>query len=496
MSNVQKLSDRPLSRTDVSSHRLMSLIAAVLTVCLAASDGAAQCRNEYTAGAVDDYTAPTETAVPDPALAAFGSCGAGGVADFDAAVTDQCVAHTFTGIGTICGARLCFAARPSSSLASNDAIQIGYADSQPWAWTGSLRTLPESGGTWTPSDNPTGATFCLDLANLPGTGVNLIPLIGSDLDVYIQDDTSVDFMTLTTTCCGCEREYPAGIDDDFAGPPEPTSPNAALAAYPCGANAPVDFNESATDQCVIHTFDQLGVICGATLAIHLKPTAGGSDNDKLAFYADDGVVVPGLFSSDIVDLPNASPPTGGTWDTTNNPNGSTFVLDLANLPGGISIIEQINQAGLLDVLVEDDTAVDSMTLTTTCCPHSKCYRVKSLTSPTSKATTRTLEDQFGVKNATIQLKPFLLCTPTDKGGEDDRFDERNHTICYKMKEPAPYPAAAVSVTNQFGAGQLVVGKPTVLCVPTTKSTRTCVGGVNAGSLCTAASACPGGVCAP
>jgi hypothetical protein len=249
---------------------------------------------------------------------------------------------------------------------------------------------------------------------------------------------------------------------------------------------------------VRQTFEDLGVICGATLTIALKPTNGGSTNDDLALFVDDGTANPatGVYTSRIYDLPNASPPvTSGIWDTTNNPTGSTFVLDLANLPpSGTNIINQISQAGVLDVLVEDDTAVDYMTLTTTCCPHQKCYKVKALTKPSSSGTTRTLEDQFGTKDAAIKLKPILLCTPVNKGGEDDEFAEKNHTVCYKIKEPPPFPGATVSVTNQFGSGQLLVAKPAMLCVPSTKKVRSCVGGTNAGNPCVTDADCPGGTC--
>jgi hypothetical protein len=164
---------------------------------------------------------------------------------------------------------------------------------------------------------------------------------------------------------GCRNDYLAGDDDNYAPPSESTTPDTALAGVPCGTGD-VATDVPAVNQCVRHTFANLGVICGATLTIGLKPTNVGSDNDDLALYVDDGTANPptGVYTSRISSLPNATPPTGGSWNTTSNPGGSTFVLDLANLPpSGANLINQINSAGLgatglLDVLVEDDTEVD------------------------------------------------------------------------------------------------------------------------------------------
>jgi hypothetical protein len=63
------------------------------------------------------------------------------------------------------------------------------------------------------------------------------------------------------------------------------------------------------------------------------------------------------------------------WSTISYPNGYTFNLDLGNLKNlgtaptaGVSIINKLNTHGFLDVLVQDDTTVESIKLTV----HYKC----------------------------------------------------------------------------------------------------------------------------
>ena len=91
-----------------------------------------------------------------------------------------------------------------SSLVSNDAIHLertGINDAFT-SWGLGLTAL--FGQPWIGGSDQ---TFILDLANLPPDGqgdTNIIPFMNADqaLDIYVQDDTGVDYITLTVTFTG------------------------------------------------------------------------------------------------------------------------------------------------------------------------------------------------------------------------------------------------------------------------------------------------------
>ena len=122
---------------------------------------------------------------------------------FDDKHIDRVFGHTFTGLPEdIQAATLeirMFAG--GSSLVSNDAIHLELTGINDvfTSWNMGLTTL--FGQPWIGGSDQ---TFNLDLANLLPDGqgdTNIIPFMNADnaLDVYIQDDTAVDYMTLTVT---------------------------------------------------------------------------------------------------------------------------------------------------------------------------------------------------------------------------------------------------------------------------------------------------------
>jgi len=161
----------------------------------------------FTAGVNDNFTLPTESTSPSADLLLLMDPYGGGNRvlfphrQFDDKAVNRVFGHTFTGLPQdIIAATLeirLFAG--GSSLVSNDAIHLertGINDAFT-SWGLGLTALfgqPWIGG----SDH----TFILNLANLPPDGqgdTNIIPFMNADnaLDVYVQDDTAVDYIILT-----------------------------------------------------------------------------------------------------------------------------------------------------------------------------------------------------------------------------------------------------------------------------------------------------------
>jgi hypothetical protein len=153
--------------------------------------------------------------------------------------------------------------------------------------------------------------------------------------------------------------YQAGVQDSLELPFEPASPDGAFADYlderwpqPFGKQ----FDEVAPDTALAHTFSGWsGDVTSATLHIGLGPGFVGNDSVRLGL------------------LPQNSFETGFRyWVTLRLLAGTetldeytVLTLDLSDLPQYVdfprSIISELAD-GVLEVLVEDDTAVDFMIL--------------------------------------------------------------------------------------------------------------------------------------
>lgn len=159
-----------------------------------------------------------EPAYPSPELLNFisGTCPLGPVDDchpgqadceFDCAVTDRCFGHTFASKWDVCGcvtsAQLCFRVK---ALSGSDNDNISFREEGVGVWgmlVKTLRNYCQTDPTWDPGDD---FECCVDLANLPKDGRGITNVLGllldGDLDVYISDDTEVDYLELTiVTCC-------------------------------------------------------------------------------------------------------------------------------------------------------------------------------------------------------------------------------------------------------------------------------------------------------
>ncbi len=158
----------------------------------------AQCpTQELPGGGVDDKfsTANFEPAAPSDTLKARVG---GTFVDFDSPVADTRFVHTYRLPPCKClvGAKLEFRTRSLDGLSSNDSVNLGFSTLQNFIQWGRHIT-----------DLPGGPAYTLDLAALPTFPGTVSLLSGMQmnryLDLYIQDDTAVDYARLKVTMCDC-----------------------------------------------------------------------------------------------------------------------------------------------------------------------------------------------------------------------------------------------------------------------------------------------------
>ncbi len=101
----------------------------------------------------------------------------------------------------------------------------------------------------------------------------------------------------------------------------------------------------------------------------------------------------------------------------------------------------------------------------------KCYKARDLRNPRFAGTNVQLADQFGVNDGAFDVgKPVMFCNPVDLNGSGI-MNGTDHLTCYKVKGPvlAPDDRPTVDVQNDIALSQLRIKKPTLLCVPSTKT---------------------------
>jgi|GEM_PF-2705718 len=178
--------------------------------------------------------------------------------------------------------------------------------------------------------------------------------------------------------------------------PNPASPSNGFSTWISNTLQPkpiVGLDSPQSDVLFAHSFDLsgLGPISAAWLEVRAKPLDNPLvENDTISLR----VVLPNGVAVQITD-PNTAPPgqmtdrwrahfgSGGwtnnllalPWTPANFPNGRTFFWDLSNLPllgqnppVTVNLIPHMNVGQSLDVLVEDDTSVDSLVLWVCACP--------------------------------------------------------------------------------------------------------------------------------
>ena len=183
--------------------------------------------------------------------------------------------------------------------------------------------------------------------------------------VVVYDDSELECCAETLVIKCDEVTLAAGIEDNFS--PTGIEPNNTPPEwYTPGQTMPfVGFDFQGGNRWFGHRFilPQSCQIAGAILIIRVKPLWGDATNDGviLRIGADKWMAQFG-------------PPAGvylqsSSWTPANFPDGHTFTLDLANLPGGGNLLAPLNAQRLLDVIVQDDTSVDFVKLIVKlCCP--------------------------------------------------------------------------------------------------------------------------------
>lgn len=150
------------------------------------------------------------------------------------------------------------------------------------------------------------------------------------------------------------------VQDDFAGPPVMGDPSDEVVGLIEEYWTPLyvtGFDDQTPNAAFAHTFTGLpSDICSAVLTVRLRALAGGSDNDKLRLelYSQEPLIQGDWAWWPLINWYSSQ---YWAWGAT-----ETFVLDLSNLPYNQMNILDALADGDLDVVVEDDTAVDFLVL--------------------------------------------------------------------------------------------------------------------------------------
>ncbi len=188
-------------------------------------------RHVYVGGIADAYgtSVPNQSEHACP-QGAFQTWLGNLTAPFDGTTCNRKVGHTFPRNGFvfpkgIVAGRLTIRFRSNCFGWLNDGLALQFvAGPNRFAWSRRLRTLAP--GYSTGGDH----TVVLDLADLPG-GYNILPRTNTTgkFDVYVQDDTRVDYVMLEVFTCECQCRKRFGLK--VGGAPWAAGSNVTLAAY-------------------------------------------------------------------------------------------------------------------------------------------------------------------------------------------------------------------------------------------------------------------------
>lgn len=264
-----------------------------LLTALCAIEVRGQCRDVLLEAGVDDQFDPQNMSEPADPRAALLALTGPQPADFDSSSANRPFGHSFHLPRGDCvtAVRLRLRAKPLSAApsgANNDAIHIGFVGGngafvgpRVSAYFGSENPSPPPAildTPWVPASFPAGHLFELDLGDSPGE-TNLLAEIEAQrsLDIYVQDDTSIDFLRLEVSLCSCPTP-------SHSPPPEASATPTPTATPSRTAEPPV---EGYADLHV-HQFTNLGM-AGAWLA----GSATGPLEDSLARCSGNVPLAPG-----------------------------------------------------------------------------------------------------------------------------------------------------------------------------------------------------------
>lgn len=311
-----------LAETDTNTTNNQATVSIDLGPCPDPNACANPVQTVYTAGTIDNFASVDgpELTSPGAALQAVMSAYNGGIypnREFDILTSNRVFGHTFAGLPlNLEAATLALHLQARPDIPSNDSINLELPGGvTPFAWGRYIQDLPAALGTWNIGQD---AVLTLDLTNLPNadaTYTDIVPDMDGNqmLDVYIQDDTAVDYMSLTVTSCpdttapvvtapvdvvaeatsfaGAVIKYPACIaKDDFDPAPRITYSQASGSVFPLGTTAVVC---TATDR------------SGNSGSAAFKVTIKDTTPPKLSVSADI-VVAPNRAAGAVVSYPAAT----------------------------------------------------------------------------------------------------------------------------------------------------------------------------------------------
>jgi hypothetical protein len=99
--------------------------------------------------------------------------------------------------------------------------------------------------------------------------------------------------------------------------------------------------------------------------------------------------------------------------------------------------------------------------------HFQCYRAKrSRGSAKFNKITVNVSDQLETNVPVTLTRPYRLCVPADKNGEDPSAPQHPNTLlCYRSKSSVRFGTISAHVANQFGTDDLTLIHRRELCVP-------------------------------
>ena len=248
-----------------------------------------------------------------------------------------------------------------------------------------------------------------------GLSANYIAKWGADcIPISVTCSQTVTIVDTTPPVFTCTNpsvaSFSAGTtSDNFVGP-EPASPSAGLILrlQSNGVSSLKGFDDNcAINTFFAHTFTNLPLcITKATLSVRLKGCSSSqtyNDSFGLSFTFPSGALVPTSWSR-YLGSHNSNPATGLFTDFD---SGTTLdvVLDLSQLPNvdgsTTDLIPTLNVQGFLDLVIQDDSAIDFAVLTVTSCCATETKTVECGTAWTFDAPT--VSDSCSGTNVTLTV---------------------------------------------------------------------------------------------
>lgn len=100
--------------------------------------------------------------------------------------------------------------------------------------------------------------------------------------------------------------------------------------------------------------------------------------------------------------------------------------------------------------------------------HFQCYMLKK--GDNLKEETLYIEDQFG-GTQTVLGRPVMLCNPSSKRHNDRDYkirDEKRHLVCYNYRKRQDVKSQSLMINNQMGPDKVVSTRRELFCVPSEK----------------------------